>query len=492
MPQAVVDKVRSTIQRYQLLNPGETVLVGVSGGADSVCLLHVLCLLSQSLDLTVVAAHLNHLIRGQEAERDQQMVVELGQRLGVPVQVGRVDVPSLRAQAGLSLEAAARQARYHFLEATATKVGATRIAVAHHANDQAETVLMHLIRGGGAEGLRGMRPGRGRIIRPLLTVTRAEIVQYCQEQGLGFVEDSTNFDVSYLRNRIRWQLIPLLAQNFNPGIVEALNRTAAILAAEDEWMQGQAEATLLELGEPPLDRQRLALLPEALERRVIRHLYSCQHSQERGYPASLDFEHVEMVRQLIREPESGTIKLPGKMQARTAGCQLYVEAEKEGPQVEATPLPPKIFHFLGLKGRTNVPELGIMVAVDIFQRQVPAPVEEAIRSAPPERAHVDLDLLEPPLWVRTWEPGDWMCPLGMGGRRKKVQDLFVDAKIPSDKRAQVPIIASAQGIIWAGGVRLDDRWKVTPQTRRVLQLELLQYDNLQVGGTKGPTEGNHG
>lgn len=492
MPETLVNKVRLTIKRYQLLAPGETVLVGVSGGADSVCLLHVLYQLSQVWAIKVVAAHLNHLIRGQEAERDQQLVLELGQKLGIPVQVGRVDVPRLRAESGVSLEEAARQARYQFLEATAAKVQAAKIAVAHHANDQAETVLMHLIRGGGTEGLRGMAPRRGRIIRPLLEVTRPEIEQYCREHGLPFIQDSTNFDVAYLRNRIRWQLLPWLAQNFNPAIVPALNRTATILAAEDDWMEEQAEAALSKLGELPVNRRQLALLPEALERRVIRRLYARQASWERGHKPSLDFEHVEMVRYLIRQDESGTIKLPGKMEARTSGDRLYIRAEKDDEQVEEISPPQKIFHFLGLKGRTNVPELGIMVAVDIFQRQAPAPVEKEIVSAPPERAYVDLDLVELPLWVRTWEPGDWMCPLGMGGRRKKVQDLFVDVKIPSEKRLQIPIIASAQGIIWVGGVRLDDRWKVTPDTSRVLQLELLKCDNLQAREAGGPTEGNNG
>ncbi len=326
--QEIAERVLGFIRRHSLVSPPETLVVGVSGGPDSVCLLHLLVRLKDSLGIGLHVAHLDHALRGAESRADAEYVSELAHRLGIPATMGRRDVRDYRARHRLSLEEAARRVRYEYLAGVAADVGAGRIAVGHNADDQAETILMRLLRGAGALGLQGMQPltawgslggNRGlKVIRPILEVTRKEVEAYCQQHGLSPRQDSSNLSRSHLRNRVRHELGPLL-ESYNPRINQALLRTADTLAIESSFF----EERVRDVWDEVVSEEGSGLLLRATEIRSLhpalqRHLLRQAARRVLGSLEDIEWKHVDRMARALKLPAGKRVVLP-------RGLTLYVE-----------------------------------------------------------------------------------------------------------------------------------------------------------------------
>ena len=325
----MLKRIRKTISECSLLERGDHLLVAVSGGPDSVALLRVMVLLSSEYGLRLTTAHLNHGLRGAEAQREEEFVKDLCAGMGIACLCKTVDIGMLQKGRGMSLEQIGREERYRFLDEAAETCGAGKIATGHHRDDQAETVLMNLLRGCGPEGLKGIPPMReGRIIRPLLHVGRAEILAFLNREGLRYMTDSSNLNPLFLRNRIRHELMPELSGKYNPGIVEALSQTAEIIRKEDDYLRVAVRQILSQwrvvpgAGEIRLSLPGLLDLHEALQGRVIKCLLEAAATP--GY--GIAYRHVAAVQAFARKPRSrrASLDLPGLIRVEKEGDLLKI------------------------------------------------------------------------------------------------------------------------------------------------------------------------
>ena len=555
-------RVKDFVQRHRLILPGGTVVVGVSGGADSVCLLHFLARWQSAFHIKLHVAHLDHQLRGTESLADLEYVTSLTDSLGLPMTIGRQDVAAYKAERRCSLEEAARELRHEFLAEVARNVGADRIAIGHTQDDQVETVLMHILRGTGTSGLCGLEPcspmaysghlspvparehsslslralrfpchsepelraKRGGseaislrsgpaprsdlwVIRPLLGITRGETLNYCQGYQLKPRFDSSNLSLSFLRNRCRLELLPLLRE-YNPGVDQAFLRLAEIAGDDKSFIEEQAlqlwgEVARQEDNAIYLDKRKTCALPLALQRQLIRL------ASERALGDTRDIEaaHVEAIRHLLAKPVGKRISLPrgllcwagydevvitisrslegrggveGRFQRTSQSSLSENEFQLAFPPI---PFPPLRGEFpLRVPGETILP--GWQVIASILSASARQSLEhtgsrppfvlasEAKQSHRSFVAHLDLHQTGTELFVRQRQPGDRFHPLGMN-MAKKLQAFMVDAKIPLHWRDHIPLVCSPRQIIWVVGWQIDDRAKVTEATKEILRLEFV-------------------
>ncbi len=448
----MVERVLKFVLREGLISPGDRVVAAVSGGPDSVALLDVLDRIKGELGLTLFVAHLDHRLRGREAKEDAKFVEDLALSRGFPFVLGTEDVADFARRAGLSVEEGAREVRYRFLDHVARNLKADEVALGHTRDDQAETVLMRLIRGGGRRGLGGMAPRRGKFVRPLLEVSREEILKYLKERGLPFREDSTNRDLSFMRNRVRHVLLPLLRERFNPEISEVLCREAEVWRAEDEYLQSLAEKVLADVlrdiggGKIVLDIGGLLRYHIAIRRRVARLAYRAVAGSLPDFRSTERFLHVA--------EEGGCIDLPGGVRVQRAGEVLVLRCGDVPP-----------FRYpLAVGGRTFVRETGLVLEAELMER----PPSEALKEDG-RTAYIDWRAVKGKLWVRSRLPGDRIQPFGMCGTRK-VKDILIDRKVPRLLRGEVPLVVDDEGVLWVVGVCLSERAKVTEDAEKVLRI----------------------
>ncbi|MCD6506246.1 tRNA lysidine(34) synthetase TilS [Candidatus Poribacteria bacterium] len=466
MPGKIKDfirKVRETIREYGMIHGGDKVLIAVSGGPDSMALLRSLDLLKGELNITLHIAHLDHRFRGEESAEDARFVAETARKLGIPITIERIDVPKFIEETGLSEEEGARKVRYEFLKRTADAIGASKIALGHTADDQAETVLMRLIRGSGMRGLSGIPPVRAsRFIRPLIRISRRQIDEFLAEIGQSYRIDSSNLEPIYARNRIRLELIPILAR-YNPNISSVLARTGEVLATEDDLLSQIADD---ELNQRLIERTktyvRLSIrgfneLHIAIKRRIIRRTIE----MTKGDLLNIDLTHINSVLHIISgEKPNSEVDLPGvKVKRRYSELIATVCPQKSTPPYRYT---------LDLPGEVEIPEAGLRITTEVVDVK-----PEFVGGE--DTAVLDLDKLSPPLIVRNRRPGDRFIPLGMKGN-KKVKDLFIDEKVPPELRDKVPILLSEGEIVWVAGYRIDERFKTGDETKRfaVIRVSRLQ------------------
>jgi tRNA(Ile)-lysidine synthase len=452
----VLTLMRDTIRRHAMLAGGDVVLVAVSGGADSTALLYLLSLLAPEWRLRLHVLHVDHGLRDDSAA-DAEIVRVLGRRLDVPVEITRVTV----VRQG-SLEDAARVARHAALEACADRIGAQRIALGHTADDQAETVVMRLLEGTGVRGLAGIPPARGRLIRPLIGVRRAALVAVLEEAGLEWREDPTNRDLKFFRNRVRHEVLPLLAAAHDADVVAALARVAGrardMVSALEQVAATELERLVADQGPDALTLPRagLATLPRSVAAEVLR-----QAAARLGSRAPLRAWAHRGLARLLASP-------PPRRPFRVGGLALEVS----GPLVRiGRQAPPS------LTTRT-VPTPGTVVLAEIG-RALHARIVSAAGYAVPreaDRAAFDADCLGQPLVVRGRRPGDRLQPFGATDERR-LKTLFIDAKVPRWERARYPVIEAGGVIIWVAGLRRSAIAPVTPDTRRVLELRLEPLAN---------------
>lgn len=472
--QSVPTRVRHAMRAHDLARPGDTVLVAVSGGADSVALLHALAEVGPELGLRLAAAHLDHGLRGREGKRDARFVRELARELGVPCTLGTADVRAARRALGTSLEQEARARRYRFLARAARKAGAARVATGHTADDLAETLLLFLLRGAGDGALAGfpwrrpLVPGV-ELVRPLRGTRRADLLAWLGKRP--FRADETNADRRFRRNQVRHELLPLLVERFNPQAVEALGRAADRWGEAAGLIRQYVDNTLLmsiverREGRIALDAAALARYDEALRSRVARAAYSLL------FPPSskpLEAGHTAALAALALK-QRGAVDLPGGITGTREGTLLVLTASgrrrrSAGPE-EGVPLD------LRVPGRTELAGPGLPgERAAAIEARIVGPGEGGRFTRGHGRAGFDLGLVEPPLVVRHPLPGDRMRPLGMRGTRK-LQDILVDRKIPREARAGLWVVCDRRRLLWIVGVGRSEEAKLTPATERVLLLE---------------------
>ena len=477
----LVRTVERTLSRNRMVQPGDRVLVGFSGGPDSTAALLCLHHLAGKLSITLGAAHLNHDLRGDRAAADARHAADMAARLGIPCVVETRSVSAFRQGRRMSPEEAAREVRYRFLERTAVAGGFTKIALGHHRNDEAESILMRLLRGSGPLGLTGIPPMRDlarsplAVIRPLIHASRTEIMAFLERRQMAAVFDESNADLRLPRNRIRHRLLPLLLKEFNPALVEGLSRLAELLRDEEDWLGHIARQTLADLTLADhgtlmvLDRRRLVGCHPALQRRMLRAAVA--HCQ--GHLRRLGFASLEAAREFaVRGPRRGSFDLPGGLVMRGRGHRLEVQrlSHRRGQGRSAPPDSPGIAfaYEIPAPGLFPIREVGLTLS---FSHSAPQP-EALTCQTGQETAFFDMDQLHFPLLVRNFRPGDRMAPLGLEGHQK-VKKIFIDRKVAREDRTRYPLLLCGDQILWIVGLRQSEAGKIGPQTRRWLKVEAM-------------------
>ncbi len=456
--------VRKTIEEHELIVPGDHLILGVSGGPDSLCLLNILAKLQEELSFTLYALHVNHKIRGEEADADMDYTVKCCKTLGIPLTVKISDIPDIAKRLNIGEEEAGRLVRQQALRKKAQKIkeenkGArVRIVLAHNKDDQAETVLMRILRGTGVHGLAAMDYERDDgLIRPLLDCPRNKVVDYCDENDLRPRTDSTNMSIEYTRNRIRIRLIPVLEREFNPNLKDSLVRLADSAREDDEFINTVAKKQLPRLvykkGISPVDawdsmpRKQLANMDPAVAKRVIRLMFS-----RAGLKQDIGAIHLKQLLAAIDKPESTITEFPKGYTAEVSGDRVYFKAPNKETKTE--------------KPRFKIKECKVI----------------SITEAPPLRTLdkntcvLDAEKLldfDGDIVLRSRKPGDRIRPIGLGGS-KKLQDYLTDAKIPKEERNKIACLACGHEVLWVQGRAVSELCKVDGQTEYMLITQILE------------------
>jgi len=453
--------VRKAVQRYHLIDPGDTVLVGVSGGPDSMALLHILHHLQNAYGISLIVAHYHHGLRGDASDRDAVFVEQQARVLGIPYMMERAP-ESLLQQSG-NLEERARRLRYAFFERAARFRGANKTALGHNANDQAETILLWLFRGAGRSGMTGIPPMRDDIIRPLIDIDRKGIICFLTENRIPWVEDRTNTDINRTRNNMRHRIIPVLEQEFGSHVLQRLRNTADILRDEEQWLQRIVNQAFHELVEESPEGSLVIAVdavlarPIALQRRILRQAVEAIQGSTRR----LSLRHVEAVISLLHSgsPHAETA-LPYGITARRVYGRLAIGKREE----RTTPF---FYSYTVLPHSIDITELGKTLSFELLDKWDDRP----IRGFSGATALIDWEKVRFPLVVRNSQPGDRFHPLGAPGR-KKVTDFFGELKMPIHRRNRIPLVIFDGGIVWVAGYRINETVKITSKTKRALKIEL--------------------
>lgn len=458
------EKVLKTIKKYKMLQKGDKVVIGVSGGPDSVTLSHILASLKNELDISLFVAHLNHMFRPVEAEKEVRFVREMANHLSLPVFIKHENVPEYIREKKISKEAGAREIRYVFFNEISQKVSANKIALGHTLDDQAETFLLNLFRGSGHTGLGGILPVHDKYIHPLIECSREEALSYLEENKLGYCIDSSNLEPVFQRNKIRLELLPQLIKDYNPNIKEILFRTSLILQEEDLYLENQAQRYLprvLRIDQKGLlgEGKEVVLLikefekvPPALKPKILREAFR----RVKGDLLQLSFVHIEDLLNLIDEKHSGSsLDLPGEITALKEYRKIRIRKGKI-PTRESTQY---------------------TIKKTILNRNKPLFFYRATH----DTAYFDADKVGSSFFVRMRKPGDRFYPQGAKGTRK-LSDFFIDQKVSREMREKIPLLLAnlksepsyKKKIIWVVGYRVNEEVKVTHQTQKVLKVEIFR------------------
>lgn len=478
--------VAETISGYNMFEPYDSVLIGLSGGPDSIALLHIMLIFASRLSLRLGIAHLNHSLRGHDSDNDAEFVLSVAGRLNLPCYNIKEDVSRYKLEKRISLEEAAREVRYDFFLKTAKKHGFNRIALGHQCDDNAELVLMYIFRGSGPCGISGIPPvrcaeggGGIRIVRPLIKTTRSEIINFLNSKGIDYVIDSSNSDTGYLRNRIRHELIPHIRDACNPNIVATLNRLSSIIRVEEEWI----ENTLNPLYENSVlseDDKKIALSVEILDtldtaakRRIIRKAVV----KIKGDLRHITLAHIDSVSRLLEKGSCRwNIDFPDRIRVCRKYDRLIVVKEKTAlrdRKQEPGKSEPVMFQYSIKKPEPGKPFLLFIKEIKSYIRFTCKSVKQLPDFCNIEKKTclLDMDALTFPLLVRSLRAGDRFSPLGMTGTQK-VGRYFINNKVPQNERGRTPVMLSRRKIVWVAGHQIDGSMKVLSSTKNILEAEL--------------------
>lgn len=452
------EKVMASILKYSMLKRGEVVLIGLSGGPDSVCLTFFLNSIREEYGLNLYAVYINHNLRPSEVPGETEFCSSLCRRLGIGFMVKDVDVISLMKIHRMNRQEAARELRYRALEEARSEIKADKIALGHNADDQAETFIMRALRGAGPKGLSGIPPVRGNVIRPLIEIERKDIEEFLESENIRFMTDSSNLKPDYFRSKLRRSLMPAL-KGLSPTFISALLNTMTIMREEEAFFDIAVTKSLMKLisrkkhGRIELFLSPLESLEKVLLRRVLRRAID-DTSDLKG----IGFIHIEDIMNLIKSGKSGDrIYLPKGIRVIREYSLLVITSETPAKLSQYLLYPPS---------ECSVREAGLVLRASTAENGCDFGNGKS-------SVVLDAGEMQFPLIIRSRRPGDFFFPLGFG-RRKKLQDFFVDEKIPRDERDSVPLVISREHIIWVAGYRADERFRISARTEKFLRLDLFK------------------
>lgn len=455
----IFEKVLGTINKYNLIEDGDKIVLGLSGGPDSVCLLHILYRLKEKMNIEVYAAHLNHQIRGLEAQKDALYISQICEDLGITSFVKAINVPEYCKEQGVSLEEGARTLRYEMFEEIKQKTKSNKIAIGHNRNDQAETVLMRIMRGTGLQGLRGIEYIRdNKIIRPILDIERSEIEAYCEKYELNPRIDKTNLESIYTRNKIRLELIPYMKDNFNPNVIESIVRMTNSLKSDSDYIDLEAEKSFKEVSTLKEDSVEISLpkysnLHNAIKVRVLRS--AIKHII--GDTNFVDQKHIEDIIELECESKlNKMLNLPrGIFAYRRKNIIILTTKEIVSEEID-------FCYNIPSNGFIKIKELNLVLETQkmSIDRYKSIKLDKTSKG-------FDFDKIKGGIVVRSRKQGD---KIKLAGGSKKVKDLFIDLKIPREDRCKVPVITDDEGILCVGDYKTSENYKIDSETKEVLKI----------------------
>ena len=452
------NKVVETIKKFNMLNNGENIVVGLSGGADSCALTHILARLSEKMDLHITAVHINHGIRGEEAERDERSAEEFCRRLNIEFIAYHCDIPSEAAKRGIGEEEAGRLVRYEKFYETAEKKNGAKTAVAHNMNDKAETLIMNLCRGAGMKGLAGIKPVSGSIIRPLIFCTRDEIEKYCDDNNIEYCTDSTNLQNEYTRNKIRNILLPWLSENINPAAAMNMANASELLREEEEYLESKAEDRYKKFlkdsgdGFVSLNVDGLASEHSVIRRRVLRIALRSLRPDMRDFGR----KHTESAEDILMGDTGRRISLPGGITVSKGYGLINILYDREKQGAFCYDIEPGKKYF--------IKETESYVLLSLNEEKN---IKNAVNICTKK---IDYDKIKDKIQLRTRQTGDF---ISIKNGRKKIKDIFIDDKIPSDKRDSYPLLVCGKSVIIVGD-RLGTDYYVGQDTKNILYIYIWE------------------
>lgn len=453
------EQVLENIQKYNLIESGDNVVLGLSGGPDSVALLYVLLDIKE-IDFNLHIAHVNHGVRGEEALRDENFVRNLAENLNIPYYGTRVNMEEYAKDKGISSEEAGRELRYGFFREITKNLGGGKIAVAHNKNDQAETLLMRVLRGTGIDGLKGMNFRSGDIIRPLLNIEREEIEQFLSRRNIEARIDRTNLEPIYNRNKIRLELIPYIEENFNPNIIETLWRTSRVAGIDSSFLEDYTKKAYKKIMKKRtqhsiiLDRELFLREKLSIQQRIIRKAIMDINKNIQG----LTEKHIRLILNLFKEGVTGKrIDIIDNLIAKTSYNRLIIERKAKDT------IKDYLYRVL-VNDTTYLENIGLELEAKILDLD-----GVNVKKTDKYTGYFDYNKINGELYIRNRRAGDRFVPHGMEGS-KKIKDYFIDEKIPKDKRDKIPILTDRENIIWVLGYRTSNLYKLSKDTKKVLEV----------------------
>lgn len=471
-------RIEKFIQKYHMLTCGDRVIAGVSGGADSVCLFLMLLELREKIGLDLIAVHVHHGLRGEAADQDQQFVEALCEQHRIPLEIFRVNLESIAKKRKQSLEEAGRMVRREAFDSVCKKYGGNKIALAHHQNDNAETLLWNLSRGTGLDGLGGIRPVNGKFIRPLLCMNRKEIEEYLAKRKQSYCIDETNAETDYTRNKLRHLVLPILEEQVNSAAVRHMNETMEQIWELQEYMQEQVEAAYQECVQEHFEKacwiqiqqKSFETFPELIKKMVIRK----GMEQVGGKKRDLSHKHVDVMMELMNKQVGRTLDLPYEMHAKRnyEGIRLEKQRTYSFGEEKKAEIMQECMSELNIPGETILADRNLKLRCKILEK----PKNLSIKDIPQKiyTKWFDYGIIKSSLYIRTRQAGDTIV-IDEKGHQKKLKNWFVDEKIPKEVRDSQLLLAENNEILWVLGHRMSQAYQVKQSTKWILQIEVETY-----------------
>ena len=465
----MIHNIINTIEENNMINKGEKIIVALSGGPDSMSLLHGLNNLKTKYDITLYAAHVNHMLRGEDSDNDEKACREFCKSLNIEFFSKNINIDVISREKNISHEMAGREVRYEFFMELFQKLNANKIALAHNLNDQAETVLMRLMRGSGIEGLIGIKPVRDEIfIRPLINTKRVEIEAYCSENNLPVRIDKTNFESIYSRNKVRLELIPYIEENFNSDIVTTLSRMSSLISLDNDFMEENSSKLFQKYCDTK--EEKVIIYKDAfnLHYSMLNRIIRKAMMNIKGNMNNIESVHIQNIVQIQKSETGKTTKVPGGIIASNVYKDIYLVKEQHKSQEV------KVQNFsvaLSL-GENIIPALRSKIILRVIKRDEYSKIKyrEDVK-------YFDYDKINN-ISIRFRQEGDKFSPIGMNGS-KKLKDLFMDLKIPREKRDNIPLLCFDEHIGWIIGYRISEKFKIHNQTNNILEVKIERQESYE-------------